>query len=65
MPPIIPAIIPEKAGAPEARAIPRHKGNATRKTTREDLRSALRFLFNGGSGNIKYGNVRELVEQFS
>lgn len=33
VPPIIPAIIPEKSGAPDASAIPRHKGTATRKTT--------------------------------
>ena len=29
----MPAIIPEKSGAPEARAIPRHSGSATKNTT--------------------------------
>ncbi|CZR33973.1 Uncharacterised protein [Legionella pneumophila] len=33
IPPMIPLNIPEKRGAPEARAIPKHKGIATRKTT--------------------------------
>src|SRR6056297_465702 len=33
MPPTIPAIRPEKSGAPEASAIPRQSGSATRKTT--------------------------------
>jgi len=33
IPPIIPAIIPENKGAPLARAIPRQRGIATKKTT--------------------------------
>jgi cell envelope opacity-associated protein A len=33
-PPIIPAINPEKTGASDAKAIPKHKGTATKKTTR-------------------------------
>jgi hypothetical protein len=33
IPPIIPEINPEINGAPLARAIPRHNGRATRKTT--------------------------------
>lgn len=33
IPPIIPAMIPDKGGAPEANAIPKHKGRATKKTT--------------------------------
>ena len=33
IPPIIPAINPEKRGAPLANAIPKHKGNATKNTT--------------------------------
>lgn len=33
IPPTAPAIIPEKAGTPDATATPRHKGRATRKTT--------------------------------
>jgi hypothetical protein len=35
-PPITPVIIPAKGGAPDATAIPKHKGNATKKTTRPD-----------------------------
>ena len=35
-PPTMPAIIPDSGGAPEARAIPRHKGSATRNTTRPE-----------------------------
>ena len=34
IPPIIPAIIPENSGAPDAREIPKHKGSAIRNTTR-------------------------------
>ena len=33
MPPAMPAIRPEKSGAPEASEIPKHSGNATRATT--------------------------------
>lgn len=32
-PPIIPAIIPDNGGAPDASAIPKHKGSATKNTT--------------------------------
>jgi len=32
IPPIIPESMPAYNGAPEASAIPRHKGNATKKT---------------------------------
>ena len=32
IPPTIPEIMPENKGAPEARAIPRHNGSATKKT---------------------------------
>ncbi len=32
-PPITPAMIPENNGAPDASAIPRQSGNATRNTT--------------------------------
>jgi len=31
MPPTMPAMIPENKGAPDAKAIPRHKGSATKK----------------------------------
>ena len=33
IPPMIPAIKPEKSGAPLARAIPKQRGSATKKTT--------------------------------
>lgn len=33
IPPIMPVINPAKSGAPEAKAIPRHKGKATKNTT--------------------------------
>jgi hypothetical protein len=33
IPPTIPAMIPEKSGAPDARAIPRQSGTATKNTT--------------------------------
>lgn len=36
IPPIIPDIIPENKGAPDAIAIPKHKGSATKKTTKPD-----------------------------
>jgi hypothetical protein len=35
----MPAIKPDNGGAPEAKAMPRHKGSATRKTTTEAGRS--------------------------
>lgn len=41
IPPEIPAIIPERIGAPEAKAIPRHKGRATKKTAKPDFQSPL------------------------
>jgi hypothetical protein len=42
MPPTIPAIMPENKGAPDASAMPRHSGTATRKTTRPPLISLKR-----------------------
>jgi hypothetical protein len=36
---MIPAISPENNGAPEARAMPKQSGRATRKTTTEDGKS--------------------------
>jgi hypothetical protein len=41
IPPITPETIPENNGAPEAKAIPKHKGNATKKTTNPAARSPL------------------------
>ncbi len=32
-PPTIPAIIPDNGGAPDAKAIPKHNGSATKNTT--------------------------------
>src|SRR6516164_5868195 len=44
MPPAIPEMIPAKSGAPDAKAIPRHKGSATRNTTAPAGPSCLREL---------------------
>jgi hypothetical protein len=44
IPPTIPAMIPEKSGAPDARAIPRHSGTATKNTTILAGRSLLSSL---------------------
>ena len=41
IPPITPETIPANNGAPEAKAIPKHNGKATKKTTRPDARSPL------------------------
>ena len=38
IPPMIPAIIPDNGGAPEANAIPKHSGNATKNTTKPDAK---------------------------
>ncbi|GEM56429.1 hypothetical protein FB1_26500 [Flavobacterium branchiophilum NBRC 15030 = ATCC 35035] len=37
---MIPDNIPENKGAPEAIAIPKHNGSATKKTTKPDAKSA-------------------------
>ena len=44
IPPTIPAIRPANSGAPEANAIPRQRGNATRKTTMLEGMSFLRLI---------------------
>lgn len=44
IPPTIPAMIPLNAGAFDAIAIPKHNGNAIRKTTIEDGKSDLRCV---------------------
>jgi hypothetical protein len=44
IPPIIPVSIPANKGAPDAIAMPRHKGRATRKTTMPAGRSLFKFL---------------------
>ena len=43
IPPITPAIIPENKGAPEANAIPKHNGSATKKTTKPAAKSDFKF----------------------
>lgn len=40
-PPIIPAIIPDNGGAPEANAMPKQSGSATKKTTRPEGKFSL------------------------
>ena len=44
IPPTIPAIKPEKSGAPLANAMPKHKGTATKKTTILAGKSSCHFL---------------------
>jgi len=44
IPPKIPEMTPDIKGAPEAKAIPRHKGNATKKTTKPAIRSLVIYL---------------------
>lgn len=44
MPPMMPAISPENSGAPDANAIPRHSGNATRNTISPAVRSLGRVV---------------------
>ena len=43
IPPTTPAMIPANGGAPEASAMPRHSGKATRNTTSPEGKSALRL----------------------
>lgn len=40
-PPTIPAITPDNGGAPDANAIPKHNGNATKNTTKPDGKFSL------------------------
>jgi len=42
IPPIIPEIIPEETGAPDAREIPKQSGSATKNTVMLALRSCLK-----------------------
>jgi hypothetical protein len=46
IPPTTPATTPENKGAPEASAMPRHSGNATKKTTIDAGTSAFKLSFN-------------------
>lgn len=43
-PPIIPDINPLKKGAPDAKEIPKQRGNATKKTTNPDGKSFFKYL---------------------
>ena len=63
MPPIIPAIIPESGGAPEANAMPKHRGNATKKTTIPEGRFCFKsakifFDFSESNNNMIYKLLR-------
>ena len=51
IPPTIPAMIPENSGAPDASAIPKHSGKATKKTTRPAGQSSFTYL-NVNSGAL-------------
>jgi hypothetical protein len=57
MPPTTPAITPENKGAPEASAMPKHKGKATKNTTilagKSLLNSLNKFNFISSSKNSK------------
>ena len=44
IPPTIPAIIPENKGAPDARAIPKHNGKATKNTTKPAGKSFFKYF---------------------
>jgi hypothetical protein len=44
VPPTIPEIIPENNGAPEAKAIPKQSGNATKNTTKPAGKSFFKYL---------------------
>ena len=41
IPPIMPDTTPESGGAPDANAIPRHKGKATKNTTKPEAKFCL------------------------
>jgi hypothetical protein len=50
MPPMMPVRMPAAGGAPEARAMPIHRGSATRKTTSDAERSLRCFGLIGIEG---------------
>jgi hypothetical protein len=64
MPPTIPAIKPENSGAPLAKAIPRHKGKATKNTTTLDGKSLLKCLNISiiFYTSIEFSNIEEFVK---
>jgi hypothetical protein len=60
IPPMIPEIIPDIKGAPEASAIPRHNGNATRKITSPagiSVFNALMFMIQKKWPNVSFGQI--------
>ena len=60
-PPMTPAIKPAIGGAPEASAIPRHSGRATRKTTIDAGMSQLKLDFIAKNGDrVRLALVSEL-----
>ncbi len=60
IPPTTPAKIPDNNGAPDANATPRHKGRATKKTTRPAITS--REMLTGCSA---FGDNRDTTLKFS
>jgi hypothetical protein len=46
MPPMIPAIIPEKIGVPDANAMPTQSGSATSSTTMDAERLSPKCVYN-------------------
>jgi hypothetical protein len=56
---MIPAMTPEASGAPEANAIPKHKGRATIDTTIED-RASLRHDFNS---SIRRNSFKQFLQK--
>src|SRR5690606_32559979 len=60
IPQIIPAINPENNDAPLASAIPKHKGRATKKTTKLSGKSLFKYL-NIYSNNLILQKIRNLI----
>jgi hypothetical protein len=59
IPPMMPEIKPLRGLAPDATAIPKHKGTATKKTTMEADKSDLMFIMRNGDVSSKqyYGAI--------
>ena len=59
-PPMTPAMMPDMGGAPEPRAIPKHSGNATKKTTTDAGKSFCNkdFIFTMQAVWQKYGTLQ-------
>jgi len=60
-PPTMPANNPENASAPDAKAMPKHSGNATRKTTSPDIKS--RTIVDG-ENNVVEGEPGDACDMF-